>query len=97
MDVMMGFLHEGHFVLEPGSLARKASLKSIAAHSLYERENPYMQRGPGGSVDLSSCRFESEGDRSVRVSGARFIEDPVYRVKLEGAGLAGYPPSPALA
>lgn len=90
MDVMMGFLHEDHFVLEPGSLARKASLKSIAAHSLYERENPYLQRGPGGSVDLSSCRFEPEGDRGVRVSGARFIEDPVYRVKLEGAGLVGY-------
>ena len=34
MDVMMGSLHDDHFVLEPGSLARKASLKSIAAHSL---------------------------------------------------------------
>ena len=90
MDVMMGFLHDDHFVLEPGSLARKASLKSIAAHSLYERENPFLQRGPGGSVDLSSCRFEPRGERSVRVSGARFVEDPVYRVKLEGAGLVGY-------
>ena len=38
-------------------------------------------------MDLSSCRFEPDGERSVRVSGARFIEDPVYRVKLEGAGL----------
>ena len=90
MDVMMGSLHDDHFVLEPGSLARKASLKSIAAHSLYERENPFLQRGPGGAVDLSSCRFEPDGERSVRVSGARFIEDPVYRVKLEGAGLVGY-------
>ena len=69
MDVMLGSLHDDHFVLEPGSLARKASLKSIAAHSLYERENPYLQRGPGGAVDLSSCRFEPDGERSVRVSG----------------------------
>ena len=90
MDVMMGFLHEDHFVLEPGSLARKASLKSVAAHSLYERENPFLQRGPGGSVDLSGCRFETEGERRVKVSGARFLEDPVYRVKLEGAGLTGF-------
>ena len=90
MDVMMGALHDDHFVLEPGSLARKASLKSIAAHSLYERENPGVQRGPGGSVDLSQCRFEPHGERSVRVSGARFIEDPVYRVKLEGAGPIGF-------
>lgn len=90
MDVMMGFLHDDHFVLEPGSPARKASLKSVAAHSLYERENPFLQRGPGGSVDLSGCRFEAEGARRVKVSGARFLEDPVYRVKLEGAGLKGY-------
>ena len=90
MDVMMGFLHEDHFVLEPGSIARRASLKSVAAHSLYERENPFLQRGPGGSVDLSGCRFEAEGERRVKVSGARFLEDPVYRVKLEGAGLKGY-------
>ena len=90
MDVMMGFLHDDHFVLEPGSPARKASLKSVAAHSLYERENPFLQRGPGGSVDLSDCRFEVEGERRVKVSGARFLEEPVYRVKLEGAGLKGY-------
>ena len=50
MDVMMGFLHSDHFVLEPGSLHRKASLKSVAAHSLYEREHPYLPRGPGGAV-----------------------------------------------
>ena len=90
MDVMMGFLHNDHFVLEPGSPARRASLKSVAAHSLYERENPFLQRGPGGSVDLSDCRFEAEGERRVKVSGARFLEDPFYRVKLEGAGLTGY-------
>ena len=90
MDVMMGFLHDDHFVLEPGSPARRASLKSVAAHSLYERENPFLQRGPGGAVDLSDCRFEIEGERRVRVSGARFLEDSVYRVKLEGAGRVGY-------
>ena len=90
MDVMMGFLHDDHFVLEPGSPARKASLESVAAHSLYERENPCLQRGPGGSVDLSACRFEREGDRRVKVSGARFLEDSAYRVKLEGAGRVGY-------
>ena len=90
MDVMMGFLHADHFVLEPGSLDRKASLKSVAAHSLYERENPFLQRGPGGAVDLSDCRFEALGTRQVRVSGAKFLADEHYRVKLEGAAKVGY-------
>lgn len=90
MDVMMGFLHSDHFVLEPGSLGRKASLKSVAAHSLYERENPFLQSGPGGAIDLSNCRFEAQGERRVRVSGARFLSDDRYRVKLEGAAMVGY-------
>ena len=60
------------------------------AHSLYEREDPFLQRGPGGAVDLSSCRFEADGERRVRVSGARFIRDDGYRVKLEGAAMVGY-------
>ena len=90
MDVMMGFLHPDHFVLEPGSLGRRASLKSVAAHSLYEREDPFLQRGPGGAVDLSKCRFEADGERRVRVSGAQFRPDDSYRVKLEGAARVGY-------
>ena len=90
MDVMMGFLHSDHFLLEPGSLDRKASLKSVAAHSLYEREDPFLQRGPGGSVDLSNCHFEAHGERRVRVSGAKFLADDNYRVKLEGAAMVGY-------
>lgn len=90
MDVMMGFLHDDHFVLEPGSPARIASLKSVAAHSLYEREDPFLQRGPGGSVDLSDCHFEADGERRVRVSGAKFSKDDNYRVKLEGAAQVGY-------
>ena len=90
MDVMLGFLNEDHFILEPGGLNRRASLKSVAAHSLYEREDPFVQHGPGGSVDLTACRFETEGDRRVRVSGAKFVADESYWVKLEGAKQVGY-------
>ena len=90
MDVMLGFLHDDHFVLEPGSLDRIASLKSVAAHTLYEREDPFRQRGPGGTIDLSECAFTPVGDRQVRVSGARFEPDPGYWFKLEGAKQVGY-------
>ncbi|MCW2241404.1 DUF1446 domain-containing protein [Azospirillum canadense] len=90
MDVMLGTLDSDGFLLEPGSLARRASVKSVAAHSLYERENPFRQSGPGHEIDLSGCRFEQVGDRQVRVRGARLAETPDYCVKLEGARLAGY-------
>ena len=90
MDVMMGFLHDDHFVLEPGSEQRVASLKSVAAHTLYEREDPFLQRGPGGAVDLSACDFTTDGNRRVRVSGARFVADDAHWFKLEGAKKVGY-------
>lgn len=90
MDVMLGTLAGDHFVLEPGSLARRASVKSVAAHSLYERENPFAQGGPGHEMDLSNCRFEQISERQVKVSGASLTETPDYYIKLEGARLAGY-------
>ncbi len=90
MDVMTGTVHDDHFTLEPGGLNRRASVKSVAAHSLYERENPFLQGGPGHELDLSDCRFVAIGDRTVRVEGARFRTTPDYFVKLEGARRAGY-------
>lgn len=90
MDVMLGTVHADHFVLEPGSLERRASIKSVAAHSLYEREDPFLQGGPGHELDLSGCRFTAIGDRQVRVEGARARATPDYFVKLEGARRAGF-------
>lgn len=90
MDVMIGTVHVDHFTLEPGGLNRRASVKSVAAHSLYERENPFLQGGPGHELDLSQCRFAAVGERIVRVEGARFRPTPEYLVKLEGARCAGH-------
>ena len=90
MDVMLGTLDNSGFVLEPGSLERRASVKSVAAHSLYEREHPYIHGGPGHELDLAACKFTSVGDRQVRVEGARAVVTPDYYIKLEGARLMGY-------
>ena len=90
MDVMVGILQDDCFLLEPGSCARRASVTSVAAHTLYEREDPFHQAGPGHFMDLSECRFEQVSERRVKVSGSRFIGSAEYWVKLEGAALAGY-------
>lgn len=90
MDVMLGTIDDDGFVLEPGSSKRRASVKSVSAHSLYERENPFRQGGPGHEIDLTGCSFEQIGDRQVRVTGAKLSETADYYVKLEGVRLAGY-------
>jgi Acyclic terpene utilisation family protein AtuA len=90
MDVMVGIIEDDHFLLEPGGEARRASVTSVAAHTLYEREDPFHQAGPGHAIDLSECRFEQLSGRRVKVSGSRFIRSEDYWVKLEGVRLAGY-------
>jgi hypothetical protein len=87
---MVGYLREDHFVLEPPAEHRRCTVQSVAGHTLYEREHPYLQPGPGGVNDLTDCVFEQLDERRVKVSGSRWVKDSVYRVKLEGVTLAGY-------
>ncbi|MCC7047060.1 MAG: acyclic terpene utilization AtuA family protein [Alphaproteobacteria bacterium] len=90
MDVMLGTLDDTGFVVEPGRLGQRCTVASVAGHSLYEREDPYRQRGPGHLIDMSGTQFDQVDDRRVKVRGTRYTEEKPYRVKLEGARLMGY-------
>lgn len=89
-DCMFGYLRKDHFLLEPLNPDRKCTTTSVAAHTLYEKTNPYLLPGPGGSLDLRATEFFQEDDRTVRVVGSRFVPAPVYTVKLEAARRVGY-------
>ncbi len=89
-DSMFGYLNEDNFVLEPLSDKRKCTTLSIAAHTLYEKTNPYVLPGPGGAINLHETKFEQVEDNKVRVSGSRFIPTDEYFVKLEGVRKVGY-------
>ena len=89
-DCMFGYLGEDYFRLEPLNPIRKCTIVSVAAHTLYEKTNPYILPGPGGHLDLTECKFVQEQDNIVRVSGSKYIESDKYTIKLEGARLIGY-------
>jgi hypothetical protein len=89
-DCALGTLKENSFILEALSPKRKFTCESAAAHTLYEKSDPYHLPGPGGVIDLENCSFKDLGDGRVEVSGSRFIADDHYRVKLEGARITGY-------
>lgn len=89
-DCMMGYIREDHFLLEPLNKARKCTVTSVAAHTLYEKSNPYLLPGPGGTINLTAARFEQYNENMVKVSGSRFEPNPDYTVKLEGARQVGY-------
>lgn len=83
-------LTEDGFILEPGESFRKSTTNSVAAHTLYERDDPYWQPGPGGANDLKDTKFEQLDERRVRVSGSKWVPSEKYTVRLEGVGLIGY-------
>ncbi len=89
-DSMFGYLRKDNFVLEPLSPLRKCTTLSIAAHTLYEKSNPYILPGPGGAINLHECEFTQLDDNKVQVSGSKFVPTDDYFVKLEGVRKVGY-------
>jgi hypothetical protein len=68
---------------------QRCTVASVAAHSMYERSNPYYEYFLGGHIDMSQCIYEQFDERTTRVTGPRFIPAKELRVKLEGAGKVG--------
>ncbi|WP_201258080.1 hypothetical protein, partial [Piscirickettsia litoralis] len=54
-DCALGVIKEDTFELIPLSEERTFTPESVAAHSLYEKSDPYNLPGPGGYLDLKKC------------------------------------------
>lgn len=89
-DCILGTLYDDHFVLESLNPERRFTKTSTAAHSLYEKSNPYQLFGPGGYLDLEKVQFQEIGEGRVAVSGATFQAKQPYQIKLEGAAPVGF-------
>jgi hypothetical protein len=89
-DCALGILEEDSFILETLSPERKFTPQSAAAHTLYEKSDPYELPGPGGLINLRGCSFEDIGQGRVRVRGSRFIPSENYWVKIEGVRMIGF-------
>ena len=63
-DCALGILEEDRFILQPLSESRSFTATSVAAHTLYEKSDPYILPGPGGHLDLRNVSFADIGDGS---------------------------------
>jgi hypothetical protein len=88
-DSLLGVIDGESFTVEPPNPDKICSVASVAAHSLYERSDPYRLALPGGAIDLTRTTFEQITPRAVRVRGTRFAPAP-YTFKLEGVRRAGF-------
>jgi hypothetical protein len=89
-DCVLGTLKKDSFTLKALNTIRRFTAASTAAHTLYEKSNPYKLPGPGGMLDLSNVTFTENGDNTVTVKGSAFVPAEKNMVKLEGARLSGY-------
>ncbi|MCP4158313.1 MAG: DUF1446 domain-containing protein [bacterium] len=89
-DCVLGFLGEDYFRLETLSDERRFTKESTAAHTLYEKSDPYHLVGPGGSLNLENCEFIEGKERGVTVKGSRFETAEKYTVKLEASRKIGH-------
>ncbi len=89
-DCMLGTITQEGFLVEPLSDSRKCTALSVAAHTFYEKNHPYVLHGPGTILNLENCSFTEQGDGSVWVTGSRIEASDGYYIKLEGARKAAY-------
>ena len=85
-DCMLGIIREDGFIVTPLSKDRVCTKTSVAAHTFYEKDHPFLLHGPGIVLNLEHCTFtELEDGRSVFVTGSQIESTSPYRIKLEGA------------
>lgn len=89
-DCIVAEISEDDFVIYPPNPAMRCTPQSVAAQTLYENADPFRFIEPGGVLDTAGSRYEARDERSVRVSGSRFLPKPQYDVRLEAAELIGY-------
>ncbi|GAB1483861.1 acyclic terpene utilization AtuA family protein [Treponema sp.] len=89
-DCALATLTDRSFILEALNPLRCFTKESAAAHTLYEKSDPYLLPGPGGLLDLHDCTFSELSGGRVEVRGSRHVRTEPYKVKLEGARVVGY-------
>jgi hypothetical protein len=89
-DAAIAELTPGYFDYHSCGSDRRSTPSSVAAHAFYEQADPSRIAEPGGYVDLTEAAYAQLDPRTVRVSGSKWIAEPGYWVKLEGARLTGW-------
>lgn len=88
-ESIMGRVEDDAVLLTAMHPEQRCTPESVAGHALYERQDPFREHVAGGYVDMSRCVYTQEDRQTTRASGAVFVESPVCKVKLEGAGKVG--------
>jgi hypothetical protein len=87
--IIIGTIRQDEMLIDVIGNGLRCTPLSVAAHSLYESSDPFLQTECSGILDLTEARFDQHSETAVRVTGSGFGEKP-FTVKLEGAEPVGY-------
>jgi len=88
-ESVMGIIRPNDFDIRALFPSARATPSTVAAHMLYETNSPGLHREPVGTIDASGAAYTVVNDRTVRVSGTRYLET-ARTMKLEAVRLVGY-------
>lgn len=89
-DSILGYIGDTSFKVKSLNPVRRCTSISVAAHTFYEKEHPYILHGPGFTLDLKECEFKELEGNVVEVSNSKYIPAEQHFIKLEGARKVAY-------
>ncbi len=87
---VMVSLRGDHLLVEAPHPGLQCTPTSLGTFFLHENESPVHHTEPSGVLDLSQVQFDAVDDRTVKVTGAKFVPSEKYTVRLEGVEFVGY-------
>ena len=82
-------VREDHITVEPNHPGLACTPLSVSTFFLHENETPIHHTEPSGVLDLSGLECEALDDRTVKITGAKFLPRDKYTIRLEGVELVG--------
>lgn len=89
-DSILGTIYPDSFTVQSLNPKRTCTTTSVAAHTFYEKEHPYILHGPGLTLDLSECTFTEVAEGVIKVQNSKYLSSDMPTVKLEGARKTAY-------
>ncbi|AUW57157.1 3-methylaspartate ammonia-lyase [Sphingobium sp. SCG-1] len=87
---VLATIDESGFTIVPTREGSVCTVKTVAGITLHENSDPFRVVQPTGMIDTELSRYEQIDDRSVRVTGSRYIATEHPTLKLEGARRVGF-------
>jgi hypothetical protein len=89
-ECLLAKITDKYFEVFPPNELLRCTPQSVRSHMLYENPSPFHLYEPSGMLDTSKSTYQAIDERTVRVSGSKWVPGESYTIKLEGVELIGY-------